>query len=82
MRLFKIRPEVFSPEGSFRPIREEFLTFVLNDFGVPSKNQDYYISFYMQGLFAVIYTWIDHDCDKPIQEMVDLIISLLKGAGK
>ena len=64
-RLFKTALENAAPlhmEKSYAMLFEHVLTPILNRFGVPEENRGYMITFYIQGLIAIIREWLARDC--------------------
>ena len=78
LRLYKKMPYIFKAENTYSNLQEQILFNILKDFGIPEKIRKYYISFYMQGFFSIIYTWLDNDCKESIEEMMQIIIEVLR----
>lgn len=46
---------------------------ILGRCGVPEGEQPYLMSFYLQGLMAIVTRWIENDCTDPIDRVVGII---------
>ncbi len=46
---------------------------VMVRFNIPKQNRPYIIRFYLEGLNAIVKEWLEQDCEKSIDDMVQLI---------
>lgn len=79
LKLYKRIPNTVGTISSFDKIKNNFLKRVLDDFSIVKAEQNYYIEYYISGIFAIIYAWIDNDCKESMDDMVDLIIRIVIG---
>ena len=52
---------------------------VLSRFDFPEKERDYVMRFYLTGIFAVVMQWIEEDCEKPDEEIAQIITTCVLG---
>lgn len=78
LRLYKKMPYIFNTEKTYLSLQKQLLLDILKDFGVSEEIRKYYISFYIHGFFSIIYSWIDNDCAESIEEMMQIIINVLR----
>ncbi len=46
---------------------------ILERFGIPEKQRDYIMQFYLHGLMAIITKWLEGNCKEPIEEIISVI---------
>ncbi len=46
---------------------------ILERFSVPSANHGYIMSFYINGLMAIINEWLKNDCNEPVEHIISII---------
>lgn len=68
---------LFGADKTFKKMYGSIFAPILDKFGVPKNNQEYVFAYYMNGVLAVIRTWVKNDCDKAVEEMIGLITDLL-----
>lgn len=68
---------LFGADKTFKKMYGSIFTPILDKFGVPKNNQEYVFAYYMNGVLAMIRTWVKNDCDKDVEEMMRLITDLL-----
>ncbi|MGN0515065.1 MAG: TetR-like C-terminal domain-containing protein [Lachnospiraceae bacterium] len=42
-------------------------------FNIPKDEQNYWMAFYLRGIWAVIQEWIDGDCNEPVEKIESII---------
>ncbi len=75
-RVFKTalsKGSTLGAEGSMELIFTEHLVPILDRYGVPEKKRKYMISFYVEGIIAVIKCWLKDDCRDSIPFMIEMI---------
>ena len=57
---------------------------ILTRFGVPKENMNYMMSFYINGLMAIISEWLKGDCEDPVGHIISVMQTCIEGkcAGK
>lgn len=50
---------------------------ILDKFGVPQNERAYIMSFYLNGIAAIISQWLKDDCKMPIDNVIKLIIKCI-----
>lgn len=63
-----------SYEKMFRSIFDP----ILERYQVPAKNRRYIITFYIQGLMAIITQWIKSDCEDTIEQIIEVMQECVK----
>lgn len=51
---------------------------ILNRFGVPRGEQDYWIAFYVSGCQGLVKTWVERGCDTPVEDMESIMIACIR----
>ncbi|MGN0247097.1 MAG: TetR/AcrR family transcriptional regulator [Lachnospiraceae bacterium] len=54
-------------------MKKHVLEPVMKRFGIPADEQNYWMAFYLKGIWAVIQEWIDRDCKDPVEKIVGII---------
>ena len=71
---------LFGADKTFKKMYGSIFAPILDKFRVPKNNQEYVFAYYMNGVLAVIRTWVKNDCDKAVEEMIGLITDCLPHA--
>ncbi len=74
--VFKVavtQPNVINVNSTFSHFYLDFFYPIMKRFGADDLDIAYKITFYLQGLFAVISQWIQNDCSEPVEVMADLL---------
>ncbi len=58
---------------------EEIFNPILDRFGYKSSERTYVILYYLNGITAVIKEWLKNDCDKTIDEIIEVIYTCVFG---
>lgn len=72
-----------SPHGTqvqsqYKRLLDNVLRPVMRRFQIPEELSKYYISYYMQGLGAIIHEWLDRDCKESIDTIATIIIQCIR----
>ncbi len=51
---------------------------ILERFNVSESKKEYLLAFYIEGIMAITRTWLKNDCNKDINEIVDIIMTCVK----
>ncbi len=51
---------------------------ILERFNVSETKKEYLLAFYIEGIMAITSTWLKNDCNKDINEIVDIIMTCVK----
>ncbi len=49
------------------------ITPILERFNVPAENRKYMMSFYLNGIMAIIKEWLEDECSSDIEQVADII---------
>lgn len=55
-------------------LKKDILAPVMQRHGIAKEDTEYVIVYYLEGILAMVNTWVKHDCQKDIGDMVDLIM--------
>lgn len=75
----------FGTEKAFDYYFQNVFSPILLKYGVPEDKHEYLMEFYRGGLTAVIMRWVDEDCEKPVEivmEIISLIFNDRRGVEK
>lgn len=78
--IFKLtvnKPELFNASSAFEMMYSDYLKPILDMYNVPVFKHKYILSFYCNGMIAIIMKWLDDDCKLEIDEVIDLISECL-----
>ena len=74
---FKRRKTMKSVER-YQSLEKYVLNPILDRYDVPTKMREYILSFYINGIVALIGTWIKNNCDMSVEEMINIIKVCIK----
>lgn len=74
---FKRRKTMKSIER-YESLKKYVLNPILDKYDVPTKMREYILSFYINGIVALIGTWIKNNCDTPVEKMINIIKICIK----
>lgn len=72
----------FGTEKAFDYYFQNVFSPILLKYGVPEDKHEYLMDFYRSGLTAVLMRWVDEDCEKPVEfvmEIISLIFNYRRG---
>ena len=78
--IFKLtvnKPELFNASSTFEMMYSDYLKPILDMYNVPVFKHKYILSFYCNGMIAIIMKWLDDDCKLEIDEVIDLFSECL-----
>ena len=76
-RLLYTKPKLFGSENTFNRMYAELFAPILRKFGTSEQNMPYVFGYYAGGITSVVKCWTENDCDKPVDELIALITTLL-----
>ena len=71
------QPNVFKEQHVVKYLHKNIFEPILNKFLVPQNEQKYMMSYYLNGISAVMIDWIKNDCKEDIQTIVQILIKCL-----
>ena len=74
---FKRRKTMKSKER-YESLEKYILNPILDKYDVPTKMREYILSFYINGIVALIEIWIKNNYDMPVEEMINIIKICIK----
>ncbi len=54
---------------------------IMDRFNIPDNEKKYLISFFIQGIIAIIRTWVNGDCQDSVESIKRIIIKCVEGKG-
>ncbi len=67
------RPKAFRADAASGAMFRYIFEPILERCGVPKEKRRYYMSFYLNGIAAVIEEWLQTDCTDSVEDMVKMI---------
>lgn len=80
-RIFKAsfnNPNGLKTSTRYNHLKKYVLIPILNRFNVEEKEKDYILTFYINGIMAIIKNWLKKDCKDEINVIEDIIIKCVK----
>lgn len=74
---FKRRKAMKSKER-YESLEKYVLNPILVRYNVPTNMREYILSFYINGIVALIGIWIKNNCDMPVEKMINIIKVCIK----
>lgn len=62
----------------YESLEKYVLNPILDRYDVPTKVREYVLSFYINGIVALIGTWIKNNCDMSVEEVINIIKICIK----
>lgn len=75
-RVYKVirsKPEIFKANDSYLEMYDNIFSPILNKYNVQEEEKKYIINYFIQGLSAIIITWVIDDCLMPKEQIIKLI---------
>ncbi|HCY51178.1 MAG TPA: TetR/AcrR family transcriptional regulator [Clostridiales bacterium] len=66
--------DLFGSVTSFNKMYGDIFEPALEKFGVSEEDKPYVFAYYMRGVLAIVSTWIEFNCVRPIDEIINLIV--------
>lgn len=60
--------------NKYNHLKYYILNPILDRFNIPEKEKSYLLSFYINGIMAIIKEWINMDCKDSINDIEEIII--------
>ena len=79
-RVFKAsfnNPKGMNTSNRYNNLKTYILNPILERFNVIEKERNYLITFYINGIMAIIKEWLNNDCKDSISEIEDIIIKCI-----
>lgn len=80
-RLFRTGLEnaaLFGLDHSYASLLSHVITPILDRYGVPGDDRGYIMTFYINGLMAIISYWLKTDCHDTIEHVIDMMVQCVK----
>lgn len=76
------QPMVFHAEQRFSEMYRDIFNPIFDRYHFPDWEKKYRISFYINGIWAVIEEWLRSDCSDEIEKIMQLLMSCVYGGGR
>lgn len=80
-KLFKLaisKPYLLKSVDAFSFMNEKYFAPIMSVFGIEKDIQTYMIKYYLNGIIAIVNEWLKNDCDKSIEEIIDIIFKCIR----
>ena len=67
-------PNGMSVVNKYNHLKKYILMPILDRFDIPEKEKEYFITFYINGIMAIIKEWLKRDCKDTIDDIENIII--------
>lgn len=61
-------------EDTYQKMLQEVFYPIMNRLDVPVSERNYILSFYINGMIAIITEWLKNDCNDTIEELINIIL--------
>lgn len=61
-------------EETYQKISRHVFYPIMNRFDIPVSERSYMLSFYINGIIAIITEWLKNDCGDTIEQLTDIIV--------
>lgn len=65
--------KVLRLDVAYENLFHHIFTPILKAYNVPQKDMEYIMSFYLEGIMAIITRWLKNDCKDPIENIIAII---------
>lgn len=66
-------PVSMEVEKRYSGIKKYILEPIMDRFGISKEVQNYWIEYYLSGIWAIIQEWISRDCKESIEQIITII---------
>lgn len=66
-------PGAMLADARYRDLQKYILLPILEKFGVPARHQSYYVAYYIEGVIAIVKTWLKQDCADEVDRIAEII---------
>ncbi|MCD7725414.1 MAG: TetR/AcrR family transcriptional regulator [Clostridiales bacterium] len=73
-----VKPEIMQADRTYASLFCEIFDPILERYGIPEKNRDYVLSFYMEGMMGIIKRWLLLDCQTPIDDVAGIMMDVVR----
>ena len=80
-KLFKLtisKSYLLKSVDAFSFMNEKYFAPIMGVFGIEKDIQTYMIKYYINGIIAIVNEWLKNDCDKSIEEIIDIIFKCIR----
>lgn len=80
-KLFKLtisKPYLLKSVDAFSFMNKKYFAPIMSVFGIEKDIQTYMIKYYINGIIAIVNEWLKNDCDKSIEEIIDIIFKCIR----
>lgn len=66
-------PSAMLADARYLDLQKYILLPILERFGVPARHQPYYVAYYIEGVIAIVKTWLKQDCADEVAMIAEII---------
>ena len=71
--------KTFGFDDVYKQLFENIFNPILERFHYPENNRQYAMMYYLNGINSIVLEWLKNNCDKPIQEISEIISDCIFG---
>lgn len=71
------KPATFGAEAAYKSMYEKVFYPSLAPFNLPENKKVYILEYFTKGVAAIIYKWVEMDCNDDIEHIVDIILDCI-----
>ena len=75
--LTKTKPQLFHSRETFEWLYRDYLSPIMESFGVPEWERIYISSYYLEGIIALVSSWVSNGCIEEVEQISSLITQLV-----
>lgn len=76
-RVIALRPGAIRADAIYRDHYAEIIRAILHRFGVDEREGSYRMTFYLNGIFALVNEWICGGCREEVGQMAEMLVSCI-----
>ena len=77
-----MRNTTFGFEDLYKKMYDHIFNPILDRFHYPPNNRHYVMRYYLNGINAIVMEWLKDGCNRPIQEITEIITTCIFGLGR
>ena len=72
------QPKAFRVGAIFDNLFNDYITHIMARFDVPEQDRRYMLTYYMNGMNAVVMSWVKGGCREPVEYIADFLIKCVR----
>ena len=71
-------PVGMQTDARYRKLRQYVLEPIMERFEIPEPHRPYYITYYVEGVFAIVKEWLGRDCADEVETVIEIILACVR----